>query len=114
MALVSIVRGAGFIGSRLTAALLSAGYTVRVVDPVPAPSVTFEWRQADVRDALRLRRALHGSDIVYNLAAVHHDDVKPATLYDRVNVTGGQQRLRRLRIPPNQHFSVHQLRGRLR
>ena len=90
MALVSIVGGAGFIGSRLTAALVSAGYTVRVVDLVPAPSVTFEWRQADVRDALRLRRALHGSDIVYNLAAVHHDDVKPATLYDQVNVAGAR------------------------
>ena len=32
--------------------------------------------------------ALEGADVVYNLAAVHRDDVKPGSLYDDVNVNG--------------------------
>ena len=43
---------------------------------------------ADVRSRDSLAGALDGADVVYNLAAVHRDDVKPASLYDEVNVTG--------------------------
>ena len=45
-------------------------------------------RRADVRDRESLVAALEGSDVVYNLAAVHRDDVKPVSLYNETNVGG--------------------------
>ena len=38
------------------------------------------YRRADVRDRSSLAVALQGSEVVYNLAAVHRDDVKPISL----------------------------------
>ena len=45
-------------------------------------------RQAGVGDRDALCAALNGAEVVYNLAAVHRDDVKPITRYDEVNVGG--------------------------
>lgn len=44
-------------------------------------------READIREADALRRALDGEAIVH-LAAVHRDDVRPLSLYADVNVRG--------------------------
>ena len=88
MARVTIVGGAGFIGTRLTESLLRAGHTVRIVDCITGRDSAVEYRQADVRDRDSLQAALSASDVVYNLAAVHRDDVRPVTRYHDVNVTG--------------------------
>lgn len=88
MARVTIVGGTGFIGTSLTAALLRSGHTVRVVDLVTGHHSAVEYRQVDVRDRDGLMTALSASDVVYNLAAVHRDDIRPATRYHDVNVTG--------------------------
>lgn len=85
---IAIVGGAGFVGSRLATALREDGRRVVVVDIAPPGDSAEEYRQADVRDAAGLRAALEGCDAVYNLAAVHRDDIKPASVYDSVNVAG--------------------------
>jgi dTDP-L-rhamnose 4-epimerase len=81
MSRVLITGGAGFIGSHLADELLAHGYVVRVLDSlIPqvhgadrrrpaylAPDV--ELVEGDVRDPVAVRRALHGVDVVYHLAA---------------------------------------------
>ena len=86
--LTTIIGGAGFIGRRLAGQLLLRGDAVRVVDIVAPTDNDVEYRQADVRDRDALAAAVEGADVIYNLAAVHRDDVTPTSLYHDVNVTG--------------------------
>ena len=88
MSLVAVVGGAGFVGARLSATLRAEGHDVRVVDVVARETAEFAHQRADVRCRDSLAAALDGADVVYNLSAVHRDDVKPVSLYDKVNVTG--------------------------
>jgi dTDP-L-rhamnose 4-epimerase len=81
MTRVLITGGAGFIGSHLADELLARGYAVRALDTlIPqvhgaarqrprylAPDV--ELVEGDVRDSDTVRRALHGVEVVYHLAA---------------------------------------------
>lgn len=85
---ISVVGGAGFIGQRLTTKLLSAGNAVRIVDIVAPSRRDVDYRIADVRNCDDIARAIEGSRLVYNLAAVHRDDVKPVSRYREVNVEG--------------------------
>jgi nucleoside-diphosphate-sugar epimerase len=87
---IALVGGSGFIGTYLTARLVSAGHDVRIVDKRRShtyPELTVE---ADVRDPAALERALHGCDTLYNLAAEHKDNVLPKALYEEVNVGGAR------------------------
>ena len=86
--MITIIGGAGFIGRRLAAQLLHRGDAVRVVDIAAPHDSEVEYREADIRDRDALATAVEGSHVVYNLAAVHRDDVKPTSLYHDVNVTG--------------------------
>ena len=88
MAAIAIVGGAGFIGRRLATALRSAGHVVTIVDVVAPAGVDAVYRRADVGDRAALGAALGEAEVVYNLAAVHRDAVKPITRYDEVNVVG--------------------------
>jgi dTDP-L-rhamnose 4-epimerase len=75
-----VTGGAGFIGSHVTDLLLSAGYSVRILDNL-SPQVhgsrarpdyldpDAELIVGDVRDAQAVERALSGVDIVVHLAA---------------------------------------------
>jgi dihydroflavonol-4-reductase len=70
---VAVTGGAGHVGSNLASALCRDGYAVRVIDlvrPVTAIRHGAEWIRADVRDAVAMRTALDGVDVVYHLAAV--------------------------------------------
>ena len=78
---VLVTGGAGFIGSHLVRALVSAGHEVRVLDallpfvhpgglpPFPADP-GFEFTRGDVRDAVTDDAALRGVDAVCHLAAM--------------------------------------------
>ena len=78
---VLITGGAGFIGAHLTNELLEHGYKVRILDSL-IPQVHAGRRTrpeylspeaelilGDVRNAAVVRKALHGIDVVYHLAA---------------------------------------------
>ena len=90
MATIAIVGGAGFIGGRLAVALRDAGHAVTVVDVAAPAGHEVSYRVADVCERDALGAALEGADVVYNLAAVHRDDVRPVTRYDEVNVGGAE------------------------
>ena len=88
MSSVAIIGGAGFVGSRLASALRDGGRRVVFVDVTEPDGGAVDYRRADVREGGALKAALEGCDAVYNLAAVHRDDIKPASVYDSVNVAG--------------------------
>lgn len=78
---ILITGGAGFIGSHLADELLEHGYAVRVLDnlcpqvhgertePPEYLSRDVEFIYGDMREAATVRRALHGADAVFHLAA---------------------------------------------
>jgi len=84
----TVIGGSGFIGTELARQLLATGRKVRIVDKRRSPTYPALWTFADVRDLSTLIPALKGSDVVYNLAAEHKDNVQPRSLYDEVNVSG--------------------------
>jgi GlcNAc-P-P-Und epimerase len=85
-----IVGGAGFIGAALLRRLSESGVQGTVFDKrVPEPCL-FASTQGDVRDLNALIRAARDHDVIYNLAAEHRDDVRPASLYYDVNVKGAE------------------------
>jgi nucleoside-diphosphate-sugar epimerase len=83
-----IIGGSGFIGTRLSSVLLERGCVVRVFDLQPASIPGIEFVEGDVRDRQALAAAIAGADTIFNLAAVHTDDVRIASLYYDVNVQG--------------------------
>ncbi|MDR1251126.1 MAG: NAD-dependent epimerase/dehydratase family protein [Treponema sp.] len=87
---IAIIGGSGFVGTRLTARLLAAGYDIKIVDTNDSRKYPALRVYADVRDCDTLKKELSGADIVINLAAEHHDNVMPKCLYDEVNVSGAE------------------------
>ena len=88
MGAIAIIGGSGFIGSHLARSLRDEGHDVIVADIVRSSEKDCTYRSADVRDFDSLREALRGAAVVYNLAAVHRDDVRPVSRYAEVNTTG--------------------------
>lgn len=88
METTAIVGGSGFIGTRLTKALRKFGYDVVVIDVRDVSSTEHLFRSANVCDVESIRRALEGTDVVFNLAAEHRDDIRPISRYEEVNVSG--------------------------
>lgn len=87
---VAVVGGSGFIGTRLCRALESDGRAFRIIDKQMSHAFPEQTVLADVRDVGKLTGALEGCDTIVNLAAEHHDDVRPISLYDDVNVGGAR------------------------
>ena len=88
--MITIIGGSGFIGTELVRQLLQDGRKVRIADKKDSAAHPALRVQADVRDISSLRTALRGSEVVYNLAAEHKDNVRPRSLYDEVNVEGAR------------------------
>lgn len=87
---VIVIGGSGFIGTRLVEALIASGDDVVIFDKKASltyPSLT---RLGDVNDFDSLLVACRGRNLIYNLAAEHRDDVRPASLYNQVNVGGAE------------------------
>ena len=87
---IAITGGSGFIGSVLTRNLIDAGHDVVIIDIRPSAAFPDKVIAADVRDKDAMMQALKGVDAIYHLAAEHRDDVSPISLYQDVNVDGGQ------------------------
>ncbi len=88
--MIAIIGGSGFIGSRLSFSLASAGLSFRIVDINKSMSFPDNWVFGDVTKPDTLTSALSGSDIIINLAAEHKDNVSPISLYYDVNVQGAK------------------------
>lgn len=93
---VLVTGGAGFIGSHLTAALLKAGHSVRVLDNFSTgkrsnlAGLSVELIEGDVADWEVVKTAVSGCDIVYHQAALVSvpQSIANPTLNHRANITG--------------------------
>ena len=81
---ISVVGGAGFIGTNFCSLLSSFNKDFSVFDKA---LTGHSFLDVTKKDTLH---SLVGSDVVVNLAAEHRDDVHPKSLYDEVNVTGAR------------------------
>src|SRR5918911_1066595 len=77
MATCLVTGGAGFIGSHLVEALLARDHEVRVLDNLSTGALAnlalvrgqIEWVQGDILDLDTVRKACHGVELVFHLAA---------------------------------------------
>jgi dihydroflavonol-4-reductase len=90
---VAVTGAAGFIGSAVTRQLLGRDVTVvaiaeraRHIDNLAGLDV--EVREADVRDAASVRRALEGCRFVFHMAAVYDFWAQDPSIFYDVNVRG--------------------------
>jgi nucleoside-diphosphate-sugar epimerase len=81
---ISIVGGAGFVGSRLITFLDKKNKKHFVGDINDSSEKTVK---LDIEDLDSLDH-IAGSDCIVNFAAVHRDDIRPLSRYDDVNVQG--------------------------
>lgn len=87
---ILVIGGSGFIGTPLIKRLLNAGYSVKNYDKKQSkdyPNLTI---LGDVNDRDFLLEQMKNMDIIYNLAAEHKDNVRPKSLYYKVNVDGAR------------------------
>lgn len=78
MSKILVTGGAGFIGSHLVEALVSAGHAVRVIDNLATGhranlqhlEGVYEWFEGDLADPEECRRAAAGVEVVFHEAAV--------------------------------------------
>jgi nucleoside-diphosphate-sugar epimerase len=87
---IVITGGSGFIGTHLVRRLIDDGHDVRIFDKRPSEGFADLVTLGDVRDQAAMTSALRGVDVVYHLAAEHHDDVRPVSRYYEVNVGGAE------------------------
>lgn len=95
MAKIIVTGGAGFIGSHLTDALVSAGHRVTVIDNLMLGNKKFvnkkaKFVKADIRNFALMKKNIRGTDVVFHLAA---DPRLPLSIEDpktthEINVTG--------------------------
>jgi len=83
---ISIIGGAGFVGSRL-ANLFDHSVLNYLICDINTKDRTNNIIYLDVEDEKSLKE-LKGTSTIINLAAVHRDDVRPISRYDDVNVQG--------------------------
>jgi len=87
---ICVVGGSGFIGTRLCRRLSAKKSEFLIVDKKMGREFPALTKTADVRALDSLRGAVSGNAVLVNLAAEHHDNVRPLSLYDDVNVQGAE------------------------
>jgi nucleoside-diphosphate-sugar epimerase len=88
---ISIIGGAGFIGTRL-AYLLEQNQNIdfNIIDKVSSYSFPSKSKIVNILEANTLFNSINEDSIIINLAAEHRDDVRPLSLYNEVNVVGAR------------------------
>lgn len=86
---ITIVGGSGFVGTNLCRQLSLKQQDFEILDLKMSNQFPEKCKIADVRDVETLRNTITG-DVVINLAAVHRDDVRDKTEYQRTNVDGAE------------------------
>ena len=88
--MINIIGGSGFIGTRLCRRLEKAGTDFKIIDKNKSVYYGEKTEIADVREYESLLKTVDDKSILINLAAEHHDNVSPVSLYDDVNVGGAE------------------------
>lgn len=86
---ITVIGGSGFVGTNLCRQLALKQQDFEIIDLKMSNQFPEKCKIADVRDIDTLRKTITGS-IVVNLAAVHRDDVRDKTEYQRTNVDGAE------------------------
>lgn len=87
--MISIIGGAGFIGTNLCQSLSDRQINFEIIDLKRSKRFPKNSKIADVRDTQSLVDTIEG-DVVVNLAAVHRDDVLDPGEYFDTNVIGAR------------------------
>jgi nucleoside-diphosphate-sugar epimerase len=86
---ITVIGGSGFVGTNLCRQLAMKQQDFEIIDLKMSNQFPEKCKIADVRDAETLRKTITG-DVVVNLAAVHRDDVRDKSEYERTNVEGAE------------------------
>ena len=86
---ITVIGGSGFVGTNLCRQLALKQHDFEIIDLKMSNQFPEKCKIADVRDVQTLRNTITG-DVVVNLAAVHRDDVKDKSEYQRTNVDGAE------------------------
>lgn len=86
---ITVVGGSGFVGTNLCRQLAMKQQDFEIIDLKMSNQFPEKCKIADVRDAETLRQTITG-DVVVNLAAVHRDDIRDKSEYNRTNVGGAE------------------------
>lgn len=86
---ITVIGGSGFVGTNLCRQLSLKQQEFEIIDLKMSNQFPEMCKIADVRDLESLRSAVTG-DVVVNLAAVHRDDVRDKSEYQRTNVDGAE------------------------
>jgi len=86
---ITVIGGSGFVGTNLCRQLALKQQDFEIIDLKMSNQFPEKCKVADVRDVETLRKTITG-DVVVNLAAVHRDDVRDKSEYQRTNVDGAE------------------------
>ena len=86
---ITVIGGSGFVGTNLCRQLSLKQQDFEIIDLKMSNQFPEKCQIADVRDIDTLRQTITG-DVVVNLAAVHRDDVRDKSEYQRTNVDGAE------------------------
>ena len=86
---ITVIGGSGFVGTNLCRQLSLKQQDFEIIDLKMSNQFPEKCKIADVRDVQTLRNTITG-DVVVNLAAVHRDDIRDKTEYQRTNVDGAE------------------------
>ena len=86
---ITVIGGSGFVGTNLCRQLAIKQQDFEIIDLKMSNQFPEKCKIADVREAETLRNTITG-DVVVNLAAVHRDDVREKSEYQRTNVDGAE------------------------
>jgi GlcNAc-P-P-Und epimerase len=86
---ITVIGGSGFVGTNLCRQLALKQQDFEIIDLKMSNQFPERCKVADVCDVDTLRNTITGN-VVVNLAAVHRDDVRDKTEYQRTNVDGAE------------------------
>ncbi|MDB4080371.1 NAD(P)-dependent oxidoreductase [Amylibacter sp.] len=86
---ITVIGGSGFVGTNLCRQLTLKQQDFEIIDLKMSNQFAEKCKIGDVRDLESLRDTITG-DLVVNLAAVHRDDIKDISEYQRTNVDGAE------------------------
>lgn len=88
---ITLIGGSGFVGTRIIDILKNnnnGDYQCKNIDLLPSHFFNDITVIGDVRNYDEINKKIRGSDLIILLAAQHHDNISPVSLYYDTNVKG--------------------------